>query len=260
MSSTAEQTRHPAPVLGGRTGARQTLLLSNPVANSHTGVLHRYRRTLLTLTHRDGSWLGRPGCAGHVLLEHPHCHAPGSHRCPEGPQIPSSHGAVLPHHPHSSWGIFLVSNWLTVSLCHLFAFQEGFPFIPPRPKLQLGFSRPRVRVVQVSSLSQLCYLGKDLKARQQGPVFLVPVVVKQWWFSTPMGFRHAFWSPPVLQKTMKWSLGRGARAGPGASPEMIICGYSFQGHPQIETELVLLLLSGVSKITKLCLLPLFFFH
>lgn len=62
-----------------------------------------------------------------------------------------------------------------------------------------------------------------------------------------------------MPKNRKWSLGRGGRAGLGASPDMVICGYSFQGHPQSETGLALFLLSGVSKITKFCLFPLFFF-
>lgn len=62
-----------------------------------------------------------------------------------------------------------------------------------------------------------------------------------------------------MAKNMKWSLGRGGRAGPGASPEVDICGYSFQGHPQFETGLAPFLLSGLSKITKCCLFPLFFF-
>lgn len=70
-----------------------------------------------------------------------------------------------------------------------------------------------------------------------------------------------FLEPSCIAKHMKWSLGRGGRAGPAASPEVVMYGYSFQGHPQFETGLVPFLLSvcGVSKITKCCLFPLFFF-
>lgn len=140
VSSTAAQTRHPAPLLGRRTGVRRTpsLLLSNA---SCTGVLHRYPRTLLPLTRWDGNWLGRPGCAGHVLLGHHHCDAPDSHSCPEGLQIPSSHGAVLPHHPHSSWWIFLVSNWLVVSLLPFVCLSGRF-FFCSSPDLSWSWGFP----------------------------------------------------------------------------------------------------------------------
>lgn len=189
------QTRYPAPLLGGRIGPRQTpsLPLSYPVADSHTGILHRYPRTSLTLTRRDGSWLGRPGCAGHLLLGHHHCHAPGSHSCPEGPQLPSSHGAVLPHHPHSSWGIFLVSNWLIVSLSP-FACLSGrfFFYCPPDLSWSWGFPDPGSEWYRSASCSSCAWEGPE----SQVPKFSFPCTS-----GDVQLLRRAFWSPPVCQKT-----------------------------------------------------------